>query len=498
MQKKSLPMPLQVIIVLYSAKKRGSSPDPTLADPGVEFRPQPRGVKRNWYRIRYSEFIAGKSMDHLRIIEREFAIYLTKVAGWFLVIVAINASLNSPIEAQNWPAFRGEFGTGHAVGAGLPVDFSESKNAGKTKWKTAIHGKGWSSPVVWGDQIWLTTATEDGKKMSALCVDLASGEIARDQVIHENESPNFCHPTNSYASPTPAIEEGRVYLHFGSYGTTCLDTNSGKTVWQRTDLKCDHFRGPASSPILYKDLLIVAFDGFDQQYVVALNKLTGETVWKRDREIDYGTDNGDLKKAYGTASVFNVDGQSLLICPSAIATIAYKPDTGETVWTVYHDGMNASARPQQTQNGMIVLANGMGKMIAVDPKGSGDITKSNIAWTLSKSAIKKPSPLIIDDKLFMVSDQGIATCVKTNDASIVWQERVGGKFAASPIYDGENIFAFDEDGWVHVLKTGDQFESIAKFQFGDGFRSSPAVAGNKLILRSLSHLYCIESSPSNK
>ena len=405
------------------------------------------------------------------------------VAAAFLIFLC---SLAAPAQ-ENWPEFRGPTGDGQALGAKLPVEITEEN----VKWKTPIHDKGWSSPVVWGDQIWLTTATEDGRRMSAICVDLKSGKIIRDRIIHENESPEFCHPTNSYASPTPAIEEGRVYLHFGSYGTTCLDTQTGETIWQRTDLKCDHFRGPASSPILFENLLIVAFDGFDVQYVVALDKETGETVWKTDREIDYGSDNGDLKKAYCTGAIFEVGGEPLLIYPSAVATIAYRPKTGVPVWTAYYGGMNASARPVRARNGHVILTNGMGRMVAVDPQGTGDITQTNLAWTSAKSIPKKSSQLVIGDRVYMVSDKGVVSCIDPDTGQPVWQERVKGAFAASPIYDGEKIFAFSEEGEIFVFQPGNKFKLLGKSKLGDGFKASPAVVGNEMILRSFSHLYCI-------
>ena len=218
----------------------------------------------------------------------------------------------------NWPEYRGPHGNGHAPEANLPVSLDESK----VKWKTPIHGKGWSSPVVWGDQIWLTTATDDGTEMFVICVDRDSGNIVHDILVKENSDPRFCHPMNSYATPTPVIEEGRVYVHFGSYLTACIDTKSAEFIWKREDLECDHYRGPASSPILYDGKLFVAYDGYDLQYVVAIDKNTGETVWKKDRDIDYGTDNGDRMKAYCTAHVINVDGKDQLIYPSAVATIA--------------------------------------------------------------------------------------------------------------------------------------------------------------------------------
>ncbi len=403
--------------------------------------------------------------------------------------VAADSFAQDSQASSNWPVFRGAQ-HGHAIGAKIPLEIDEDKNI---KWKTPIHGRGWSSPVIWGDQIWLTTATKDGKKMSAICVDLRSGEVLRDSVIHENEEPAFCHPVNSYASPTPAIEEGRVYIHFGSYGTTCLNTKTGETIWQRLDFKCDHFRGPGSSPIIYENMLIVAFDGFDEQYVVALNKESGETIWKTDREIDYGTDNGDLMKAYCTGSVFEVGGRPILVYPSAVATVAYEAKTGEPIWTAYHAGMNASARPVMTKNGLVVLTNGMGKMVAVDPRGKGDITKSNIKWRAAEAIAKKSSQLIVGDRVFMVSDKGVATCMNQENGEAIWRERIGGKYAASPVFDGEKIMAISEDGLIKFFKADDEFKLLGKSKLGDGFMASPAIAGKRIVLRSLTHLYCVSS-----
>jgi hypothetical protein len=234
--------------------------------------------------------------------------------------------------------------------------------------------------------------------MSALCVDRQSGKVLHDFVVFENEEPKFCHPTNSYASCTPVIEEGRVYVHFGSYGTACLDTATGKKIWERRDLECNEWRGPGSSPIVQGDKLIVAYDGYDYQYVVAFDKQSGKTAWRRDREIDYGTDNGDRKKAYSTATAFEHNGRTQIISPSATESIAYDPDSGDVLWRVRHGGMNAAAKPLYA-HGLVYIAAGDGplSMVAVKPDGSGDVTDTHVAWSFSKSAPKRPSPTVVGD-----------------------------------------------------------------------------------------------------
>ncbi|MEO8494853.1 MAG: PQQ-binding-like beta-propeller repeat protein, partial [Planctomycetota bacterium] len=255
------------------------------------------------------------------------------------VLIGLTCSLATG--ADYWNQFRGPHGNGDSA-ASLPLKWSETENIA---WKTVIDGKAWSSPVVWGDQIWLSNATPDGKRLSTVCVDGASGKILHDITVFEIAEPMFCIDYNSYASPTPVIEDGRLWVHYGSAGTACLDTTTGKVLWSRQDLPCDHLRAPGSSPIVFRDLLYLTFDGADYQYIAALNKQTGETVWKKDRTINYGTDDGDYKKSYSTPTVFEHAGRWQLVSTASVGTESYDPLTGELLWTVYHGGFNAAARP---------------------------------------------------------------------------------------------------------------------------------------------------------
>lgn len=402
------------------------------------------------------------------------------------VIISVCLCAAAGAQSANWPEYRGPTGDGQAPDAKLPVSLDQSI----VKWKTPIHGKGWSSPVVWGDQVWLTTATEDGTAMSVICVDRKSGDLIHDVVVKQNSEPAFCHPMNSYATPTPVIEEGRIYVHFGAYLTACLDTATAEFIWKREDLQCDHHRGPASSPILYDGKLFIAYDGFDVQYVVAFDKNSGETVWKKDRDIDYGTDNGDLMKAYCTANIIDVDGQVQLIYPSAIATIAYDPADGKELWKVYHDGMNASARPVYGE-GLLFITNGMGSMVAVSPTGRGDVTGTHIAWSDRKGVAKKSSQLLVDGLFYMISDDGVVSCREPATGDILWQKRLGDEYAASPICAGGRIYLFSREGTITTLEPGRKYKELAESTLGDGYMASPAVVGNAVYLRSKSHLYCL-------
>lgn len=404
-----------------------------------------------------------------------------------LVCCLILSSLAAATE--QWPQYRGPAGNGHAEGSRPPVTWSETENI---RWRTAIHGKGWCSPVIWNDQVWLTTATEDGKDMFALCVDKKSGEIVRDIRLFQNEKPRFCHATNSYASPTPVIEEGRIYIHFGSYGTACLDTKTGETLWSRRDLLCDHWRGPGSSPILFAGMLIVHFDGYDYQYVVALNKETGETVWKTDRDIDYGTDDGDFMKAYSTPIVVDVDGRPQLISPAAKATIAYDPFSGKELWKVRYEQHSAATRPI-FGHGLFYINTGFPKaqLWAVRTGGEGDITDTHVQWTMTRSVPSMPSQLLIGDLLYMIHD-GVATCMDAKTGNVVWTERVSGKYLASPVHVAGKIYFFDRDGKTTVIAAGREYVQLAENHLEKGFMSSPAVSGDALFLRTTTHLYRIE------
>lgn len=407
----------------------------------------------------------------------------------FKLLVSASVCLGAAcVSAQeSWPEYRGADGAGRVAFGAIPIDFSEAN----VQWKVAVSGRAWSSPVVWGEQVWVSTATRDGKRMSAMSFDLQTGQKLHDVLAHENKSPGFCHDANTYASPTPAIEDGRIYVHFGRYGTSCLDTSTGEILWQRTDILCDHYRGPGSSPILSDKLVMFAMDGVDQQFVIALDKSTGETAWRTPREINYGTDNPDRKKAYGTGTIVDVGADRLLVLPSAMATVAYDISNGKPKWTVYHGGMNASTRPLKTNFGTVLVTNGMGKMASIAFDAEGDATETHIRFERSKVVPKKSTPVVVNDLAFMVNDKGVASCINVKTGEEKWAQRLGGKYAASLITDGEKVLSLSESGEIHVFAAKDQYESLGDLKFADGFHASPAAIDGNLILRSLTHLYRI-------
>ncbi|MFZ4987036.1 MAG: PQQ-binding-like beta-propeller repeat protein [Blastocatellia bacterium] len=400
--------------------------------------------------------------------------------------------------ADNWPQFRGPDGTGHSPARNLPERWSEKENI---VWKTAIHDRGWSSPVIYGNQIWLTTASKDGRQLYALCLDRTTGKVIRDLKLFEVGTPQYAHPFNSYASPTPVIEDGRVYITFGSPGTACIDTKSFRVIWQRADIECNHFRGAGSSPIIFRHLLLMHYDGSDHQFAIALDKRTGRTVWQTRRSVDFRdltpqgvpAAEGDYRKAFATPHVTTINGRPEMISLGSRAAYGYDPLTGRELWRVEeHEQFSASTRPV-IGHGMIFFPTGfsVGQLFAVKTGGSGNITGSHVAWKHKRGVSNKPSILLIDDLIYMIGDTGILSCLEAKTGSLVWMKRIGGEFSASPIYADGKIYLVDETGKSTVIRPGRQFNLVAENTLDEGALASPAAVDGALFIRTRTHLYRI-------
>ena len=434
--------------------------------------------------------------------QKKFKLTEIMIPG-LLFILFIN--MTTLFAQDSWPDFRGPLANGHIVAGddmpgSIPLHWSESENI---TWKIEIPHRGWSSPVIMDNQIWITTATADGHEYYAICVDAKYGEILYNEKIFHSDSPEpLGNQMNSYASPSPVIEAGRVYVHFGSYGTACIDTESFEILWQRNDLPCRHYRGPGSSPFIYEDFLILTMDGVDVQYLAALDKTTGETVWRTDRTVDFNDldangqpkAEGDFRKAYTTPIIITVDGKDQLISNGAKAAYSYDPKTGKELWRVQHPDFSGAARAVYG-HGLVYIPTGFLPtwLLAVRPDGEGDITETHIAWNFKQGVSKMPSPLLIGDNLFWINDDGIAVCLNAKSGERISRTRVGGNFAASPIYAQNRIYCFDRDGKTTVLKADPLMETLAENELESGFMASPAVSSNALILRTETHLYRVES-----
>jgi outer membrane protein assembly factor BamB len=430
---------------------------------------------------------------------------------WFASALTCALMTGPMFAGDSWPQFRGPAGNGLSDANHLPLTWGENQNV---KWKTAIHGRAWSSPVVFGSQVWLTTATEDGHELYALCVDPRSGRIVHDLKLFEVEKPQFIHKFNTYASPTPVIEPGRVYVTFGSPGTACLDTRTANVVWERRDFVCNHYRGAGSSPILQGDLLIMDFDGSDHQFVVALDKRTGKTVWRDERSIDYkdlGPDGqpmteGDLRKAFATPQVSIFNGRPILISLGAKAAYGYDPLTGKEFWRVEERTSHSAATRPVVGDGTIFYPTGFsrGQLLAVRPGANGEVIDANanptmnprtqlqVVWKVKRNVPCKPSILLVSDLIFMIDDGGIASCLEAKTGAEVWRERIEGNYSASPVSAEGRVYFFSEEGKTTVIEAGRKFKVLAQNQLADGFMASPAIVGKALFLRTKTHLYRIE------
>jgi outer membrane protein assembly factor BamB len=402
-----------------------------------------------------------------------------------------------------WPDFRGPTADGRASAGtnqlGLPLHWSETNNV---VWRTPIPHRGWSTPVILGDQIWLTTATPDGHDYFVLCVEAGSGKIIHQERLFHCATPEpLGNLLNSYASPSAVVEPGRVYVHFGSYGTACIDAASFKVLWKRDDLPCRHFRGPGSSPVLFNDLLILTMDGVDVQYLVALDKRTGKTVWKTDRTAEWNDieangkprGDGDFRKAYSTPLIVTMKGKPHMISVGSKAAYGYDPATGRELWQIKHGDFSAAARPLFAE-GITYLSTGgsKGGMLAIRCDGEGDVTDTHIVWRNARGTPRMPSPVLVDGLIFMVSDAGIGSCLDAATGKEIWQERVGGEYAASVLYADGRVYCFNQTGTSVVLKPSRTYEPLATNKLEAGFMASPAVHEKALILRTKTHLYRIE------
>jgi outer membrane protein assembly factor BamB len=408
---------------------------------------------------------------------------------------------SSPVmrAAENWPQFRGPDGNGHSDARGLPLHWSEAR---KVVWKTAIHDRGWSSPVIYGKQIWLTSASKDGRELFVLCIDRDTGKVIRDWKLFDVAQPQFAHPFNTHASPTPVIEDGRVYITFGAAGTACIDTKTFRVLWERRDIECNHFRGAGSSPILFRNLLLMHFDGSDHQFVMALDKRTGKTVWRTKRSIEFRdldengkpAADGDLRKAFSTPHVAQINGRWEMISLGAKAAYSYDPFTGKELWRVEERGQHSASTRPVLGHGMIFFPTGFsaGQLFAVRTGGEGLITDTHVVWKVKRGVSNKPSILLVDDLIYMIGDTGIASCVDARTGEQVWQQRIGGEYSASPVYADGRLWFFSEDGKTTVLEPGRVFKQVAENRLDEGFLASPAIAGKAFYLRTRTHLYRIE------
>jgi len=410
----------------------------------------------------------------------------------FTLSVLVFSALVSMTRAEGeWPQFRGPTGQGTADVQGLPRTWSETENI---VWQAKLPGLGHSSPVVAGNRVWLTSATDKGRSRHVVCVDLATGKIVRDTVLFTCETPEPCHALNSFATPTPVLEKNRVYVTFGKVGTACLSAETGETLWERRDLPVRYYDvGVASSPVLYRDMLILTCDGQadDQRFVMALDKQTGKTLWRTDRTFP---NNIIPQKTHSSCVplVIPVSGKDQLVSPGGQGVRAYDPGTGLELWNVRYDGWSVVPRPVFA-NGLVYVCSGTVKpvILCIRPEGAaGDATSSAVVWKTHKNVPDMPSPLLIGNWLYTMTATRLS-CLEAATGKTLWSGNIPGQHMASPVAADGHIYLFNTTGGGAVVALGDTFNLVATNRLTEGCMASPAVAGNSLIVRTRTRLYRI-------
>lgn len=428
-----------------------------------------------------------------------------------IALVALLAAASAP--ASDWPQWRGPDGQGHGGAAALPVRWSETDNVA---WKTVVPGRGWSSPVVAGGQVWLTAAVErepteeqrqrrlagraPGEPLSvagtvtlhALCVDAATGRMLHDVELFTVDDPQPIHALNSFASPSPVIAGGRVFCHFGDFGTAAVDTATARVAWRSREVRLDHENGPGSTPVVWRDRLVVHCDGKDRQEVVAFDTATGAIAWRTPRSGAM-RDDPQLRKAYGTPLVVDLGGRDVVVSPGADWLYGYDPATGREDWKLSYGVLGFSTVPRPvTAHGLLYVITGymQPELLAIRPAAP----VPEIAWRVKKGVPTIPSPLVVGDELFMVADKGIATTLDAHSGEILWSERLGGNFCASPLVAGGRIYACNREGESFVLAAGRAFRLEAKNVLDGRIFATPAVADGALFIRTDTALYRIGES----
>jgi outer membrane protein assembly factor BamB len=408
---------------------------------------------------------------------------MTRRAILIATLMTACIGLRSALAAESWPQFRGPEGQGHSVARNLPTTWSENENV---RWKTPIAGLGWSSPVVQGRQIWLTTAIEAEGSLRAVCVDRETGQVVHDVEVFKHADLGRIASKNSHASPTPILDGRNVFVHFGAHGTACLTTD-GQVVW-RQELKYDHRHGPGGSPVLWQDLLIVACDGPDEQYLIALDKQTGEPRWRVEH---------DGEQAYSTPALTKVDGVDQLISSRGNAVIAYAPANGQELWRCSFTGHSVVPRPVVAA-GTVYCCTGYWNpsLLAIRLGGAGDVTASHLAYTVRRGVPHNPSPLVTDGRLYMTTDLGILTCLDAATGKELWRQRLSGNFSASPTLADGKIYLLNEEGSTLVIANSAKYELLATNQLDGRTLASPAPVDGAIYLRTDTHLYRLEE-PKN-
>jgi outer membrane protein assembly factor BamB len=392
-----------------------------------------------------------------------------------------------------WGQFRGPGGQGQCVGGDPPTTWTDTENVA---WKVPIPGKGWSSPVIGGESLWLTTATQSGRSLRAVCIDANTGKLRflTPELFQVDPRAKGLAKAGQ-AAPTPILTADCVFVHFGAFGTACLD-HSGAVLWKR-EIPYYHHHGPGSSPQLVDDVLVIACDGFtgpffdtveregveSPQFVIGLDAATGEIRWQTRREG---------KHSYATPLVIEIDGQKQVVAPGGDGVWAYDPDTGAELWHYPFVGHSVVPRPLWV-DGRLLVCTGYheASLLALDPQDLSAERQPRLLWKVSRGVPFVPSPVVVEDLVYLVTDDGIVSALEIATGKLKWKQRLGGAFSASPIACGKRLYLASESGTTHVLRAGPAFRRLAENVLPGQILATPAVSGRRMYLRTETHLYCV-------
>lgn len=404
----------------------------------------------------------------------------------------LTLALSSVIGAD-WPEFRGAASQGHSDATNLPLTWSPTSHIA---WKTPVAGIGWSSPVVIGTRIFLTSAvslsgreeaTAD-RSLRVISHDAATGKPVWDVELFQAKSPR-AHRKNSHASPTPVFEDGKLYVHFGHLGTACLDALTGKTIWSTQEFAYSPVHGNGSSPVLFDDLLIFSADAEKDPKVIAIDKATGKQRWAFARQSE-----AKKKFSFCTPLIIDVNGQKQLISPGSGVVNSLNPKTGEEIWRCYYgEGYSVVPRPVYA-HGMVFVSSSYDKpvLLAIKVDGKGDVTGTHVVWTIDKAVPHNPSMATIGDELYFVADNGILTCADAKTGKVHYSERCTGPISSSLLVADGKLYLQDEKGLGVVVKPGKTFQILAQNDLGERSLASYAVIGSDLLIRTEGNLYRIK------
>ncbi|MCF8224310.1 MAG: PQQ-like beta-propeller repeat protein [Bacteroidales bacterium] len=421
----------------------------------------------------------------------------TGIYYYALVAITVLATSSCSQQKDSWTHFRGNDLDGIAAPGDYPVTWNDSTNI---DWKVAVKGRGWSSPVVMNNQVWLTSATPDGRHMFADCYDISSGESVHHVDLFHPEKVYGKHSINSYATPTSAIEEGYVYVHFGRYGTACIDTGTGDLVWKRSDMQCEHIQGPGSSLFLYGNKLIVHMEGTDVQEIYALDKRTGETIWKAERDPEFLEPLLEIgKKAYVTPIVIEVNSRKLLISNGSASCSAYDLETGEEVWYIPQGEDSTISMPVEYGGKVYFFTSFVTpeegekycELLAADPDGTGDIS-DQVIWRKKFPILQLLTPVIYEGLLYTIDTKGVLYCLDAANGETIWTRKLKGKYNSSPVVAGGNVYVNSIRGETLVFRAGRSFELVAENSLKGEIWATPAFVNGDILMRTSKGLFKIE------